>query len=122
MSVHEWSTGSQRSSSEGKPDFTLIDSELLKQLAFVLEYGKKRYPLKDVEGNIIGDGRGNWRLGQTYNRCLASAMRHLQAVKDGGTLDVDSDLPNLAHAAASIMFLMRYMKDGRDDLDDRDKV
>ncbi len=122
MSIEQFSTGSQRSSGVGKPDFTLIDTELLTQLAFVLEYGKKRYPLKDAEGNIIGDGRGNWRLGQDYNRCLASAMRHLQTVKDGGEIDEESGLLNLAHAVASIMFLLRYMKDERTDLDDRDKI
>jgi hypothetical protein len=94
----------------GKPQLSQIDNELLKQTAFVLEFGERKY------------NRGNWRKGITYNRCIDSLMRHVAAFKEGQTNDEETGLAHLGHAACNIMFLLRYEADNRTDLDDRDKI
>jgi hypothetical protein len=49
LDVATWASGAVRSSATGKPQLSQVDSELLKQTAFVLEFGERKY------------SRGNWR-------------------------------------------------------------
>ncbi len=107
-SVETFKTGAVRCSAAGKPPLSQLDNELLNQTALVLGFGEKKY------------SRGNWRKGITYNRCIDSLMRHVAAFKDGVTVDEESGIHHLGHAACNIMFLLRYEADGRTDLDDRD--
>lgn len=103
-------SGAVRSSAVGKAPISQLDAELLRQTALVMEFGERKYD------------RGNWRKGIPYNRCLDSLFRHILSFKEGETLDAESGLHHLAHAAANIQFLLRYEADNRTDLDDRDKI
>jgi hypothetical protein len=110
LEISTFTTGAVRSSAVGKPPLSQLDGELLRQTALVMGFGERKYD------------RGNWRKGIPYNRCLDSLFRHILSFKEGETLDSESGLPHLGHAAANIMFLLRYEADNRTDLDDRDKI
>jgi hypothetical protein len=103
-------SGAVRSSAVGKAPLSQLDAEFLRQVSLVMGFGEVKY------------SRGNWRKGIPYNRCLDSLLRHILAFKEGETLDPESGLPHLGHAACNIQFLLRYEADNRTDLDDRDKV
>ena len=68
----EYTTGSKRSSREGKGRFDLIPSHALTRLAQHFENGAKVY------------GDRNWERGQPLARYLDSAMRHLVKYLGGG--------------------------------------
>jgi hypothetical protein len=110
LDISTFATGAVRSSAAGKPPLSQLDGEMLRQTALVMEFGEAKYD------------RGNWRKGIPYNRCLDSLLRHILAFKEGETLDPESGLPHLGHAACNIQFLLRYEADNRTDLDDRDKI
>jgi len=71
-----FNTGSQRDSQEGKGRYDLIPTSVLHRLAVHYENGAAKY------------GDNNWQKGQPLNQYYNSAMRHLQAIKDG-KLDED---------------------------------
>ncbi len=108
VDVAHFASGAVRSSAVGKVQFSQLDSELLIQTSRVLEFGERKY------------SRGNWRKGIAYNRCVDSLLRHLFAWLGGETNDPETGLPHLGHLGCNLMFLMRYEKDGRTDLDDRE--
>jgi Domain of unknown function (DUF5664) len=74
----------------GKPDFTYISYELLEQIALVREFGAKKY------------SRDNWKLGFKVTRSLAAVLRHIFLFLRGETLDPESGLSHLAHAACGL--------------------
>lgn len=90
----------------GKPDLSLVSSELMEGLARVREFGAKKYR------------RDNWKLGFKYTRSIAAALRHIMAFKDGEDLDPESGLPHVAHAIASLEHLL-YDYIHHNDNDDR---
>jgi hypothetical protein len=54
-------------------------------------------------------GVGNWQhVPEARDRYFAAAMRHLIAWREGQLVDLDSGLPHLAHAAASLLFLLWF--------------
>jgi hypothetical protein len=108
MSAEQTGRGeAHRSPVAGRPPLSLLDSPFLKQVSLVLAFGASKY------------GRDNWRGGQSYNRCIDSILRHIVAFAEGESYDKETGLHHLAHAACSIMFLLRFEHDGRKDLDDR---
>jgi hypothetical protein len=81
----ELASGMVRSNDAGKPDYTLIDLDLLERWAVHMTV------------NVESKGRDNWRLGSTEEdlaRFKASAWRHFLSVMRG---DGDED-----HAAALV--------------------
>lgn len=86
----------------------LLDPLFLEGVARVLEYGAQKY------------AKNNWMSGMAWTVVFGSILRHLWAWARGETLDLESGLPHLHHAACGLMFLCRYTGDGRyRKLDDR---
>jgi hypothetical protein len=80
-----------------KPDYSLIPPNALDDVAKVLTYGAKKYD------------RENWRkLDDLDNRYFAAAQRHIWAVKKGEPNDPETGISHLAHAIASLMFLVEH--------------
>jgi len=74
----------------------LITPEFEKALAEILTMGAKKY------------GDRNWELGMDPNRIIAAMRRHMLAVRLGESVDPESGLSHLAHAACNLMFLVTY--------------
>jgi hypothetical protein len=83
---------------DNKPRFDLIPQEALWRVAEVLSYGAAKYQR---------DGQ-NWRHGMLWHRPLAAMYRHMSAWQRGERFDRESGLPHLAHAMASLLFLLTY--------------
>ena len=54
----------------------------------------------------------NWMGGMPYSRVFNSAQRHLLAFWSGEDNDPESGEPHIAHAAANLLFLLTYAKQG----------
>ena len=90
---------------QSKLRFDLVPPEALEEIVAVFTYGADKYGVR------------NWEAGIDWGRCFGAAMRHLWAWWRGEEKDSESGISHLAHAAASIMFLITYSKRnvGRDD-------
>lgn len=77
---------------EGKPEPTLVYSELIEAIARVRRYGIEKHGTSE-----------DWR---STPRVLHfdAMLRHVYAYMRGEDKDVESGLPHLWHAAANIMF------------------
>lgn len=92
------------------PLISVIPTTALLQIGAVMRTGKEKY------------GAYNWRdYPVTASTYVDAAMRHLVQYWDGETVDPESGLPHLAHAAASIMVLMDALATGNG-TDDRPKA
>ena len=82
----------------GKVRLDLLPFAALEDVARVLEYGAKKYQPQ------------GWRaVAGGHDRYVAAALRHLHAHAGGETLDEESGLPHLAHAACSILFALELL-------------
>ena len=92
---------------QDKPRIDLIPPQAIKDIAEVLTYGAQKYDAH------------NWRDngGLEYSRVYAAAQRHLLSFWDGQSLDEETGMSHLAHAACCIVFLMSYETEdnGKDD-------
>jgi hypothetical protein len=92
---------------QDKPRIDLVPPQAIKDIAEVLTYGAKKYDSH------------NWRDngGLAYSRVYAAAQRHLLSFWDGQSLDEETGMSHLAHAACCIVFLMSYEAEdnGKDD-------
>lgn len=80
----------------GKAMPELMDPEFLLMCGRVMAMGMKKY------------GRDNWKLCDDPSRCLGALFRHLlAAMEDPSSLDEESGLPHLAHAAINCMMAWR---------------
>jgi hypothetical protein len=93
----------------GKPTTSLLPSKPLLEIAKVLDFGAKKYDAH------------NWRKGIKYSRVLSAAQRHLMAWNDGQTIDPETGITHLAHAACNLLFLLEYELSGKIEFDDRHK-
>lgn len=94
---------------QDKPDLSLISKDLMEQMAKVRMFGIKKY------------SRDNWRLGFSYNRSIAAALRHIMAFKEGENLDPESGLTHISHALCCLEHLLNdYLH--HPELDDRFKA
>lgn len=93
---------------DGKPDFSLLSPTALEQMAAVMSFGAKKYAAH------------NWRKGFAWTRVSAAALRHIFSWLGGETVDKESGLNHLAHAACCLMFLLEFSKTGAGN-DDRYK-
>jgi hypothetical protein len=79
----------------GKPRYSLLPWRGIDEVVAVLEHGARKY------------GEGNWRLvPEARQRYLDAALRHVRAVLGGEDLDADSGRQHLAHAVASLLFVL----------------
>ena len=90
----------------GKPAVELLSPLGLLEVAKVLEYGKGKY------------GPHNWRQGILWDRIIASILRHTLAYLGGETLDRETGLSHMAHAACDALFLVEY-ESSHPELDNR---
>jgi hypothetical protein len=92
---------------QDKPRIDLIPPQAIIDIAKVLTYGAGKYDSH------------NWRDngGLDYSRLYAAAQRHLLSFWDGQSLDKETGMSHLAHAACCIVFLMSYEAEdnGKDD-------
>ena len=89
-----------------KPRLDLIDYSFLEGLGQVLAFGAKKYEAH------------NWRKGLDISRLIAAAMRHTGQFNNGQTLDDESCLCHLYHAAANLM-MASWMLQNKPELDNR---
>ena len=93
----------------GKPPISLIPRSAIEAEARVLAVGVAKY------------GKDNWRQGMSWSRLVDASLRHILAYADGEDLDSETGLSHLAHARASLSFLIEYA-DTHPELDDRTKA
>ncbi len=87
---------------DGKPRWSLIPERGLEEVVKVLTYGARKY------------GDDNWReVEDGPRRYYDAAMRHLMAYRQGHWTDDESGLPHLAHAVASLLFIMALEREGQ---------
>jgi len=78
----------------------MIPRKALEQEALVLAFGATKY------------GLHNWRNGHNWTQLLNAAVRHIIEFADGEDLDPESGLSHLAHARASLGFLIESIEKG----------
>jgi hypothetical protein len=86
----------------------LLSTYSLEQMARVLQFGAQKYSAH------------NWRNGFAWSRPYSAAMRHLLAWNSGESVDSETGISHLAHAACCLMFLIELEKT-HPQLDDRYK-
>ena len=89
----------------GKPQLSMIDSEILNVLANVLAFGASKY------------GRSNWQKGLSRDSVMDSMLRHAIALSNGQELDEESGLPHAGHITANLMFHEYYKSKGKYETD-----
>jgi len=82
----------------GKPDYSLIPTEALDEIAAVWTFGEKKY------------AAFNWANGFEWRRPLAAALRHIYAFLRGEDNDPESGLSHLAHAVCCLMMVLTFAK------------
>ena len=86
----------------GKPQVSLVPSQIVYDIARIREYGNKKYP----EG-----GKDNWKRVEV-ERYRDAAYRHLLAyIDDPHGVDEESGMPHLWHLACNVAFLCELEKD-----------
>lgn len=83
---------------EGKPNWSLLPSEALKEVVKVYTFGAKKY-----EAN-------NWRKGMLWSRTFSAIMRHAWSFWCGETYDPETKLHHMAHAAFGCLTLVEYSR------------
>lgn len=107
------STGAPKKYNDNKPMMSLIRPEFQLALAEVLTKGAVKYGEKrgEVANYLKGDGFH-------YSTIYDSLQRHLNSWVSGDSIDPETDMNHLIHAAANIMFLFAY-ENGDKGIDDR---
>ena len=102
MSTFDEPTGEARKSSESasKPPLDLLPSAAMEEIAEVFAFGANKY------------GAYNWARGARWGRYFAALLRHVWAWWRGEDRDPESGKSHLAHAGASLLFLMEYQRNG----------
>ena len=88
-----------RKDDQGKMPWEKMRWTELEQVVRVLEHGDNKY------------GIGNWKSFEPKEarwRYFSAIMRHLLSWWRGERFDKDSGLPHLAHAVASLLFLLWF--------------
>lgn len=81
---------------QGKTEFHLIPRDGLSELAKVYMFGAKKY------------APYNWERGMAWSRVYNSMLRHVYAYWDGETIDAETGLHHMAHAAWNAITLLVY--------------
>lgn len=93
---------------QGKPELALLPFDALSEVTKVLELGRDKYTAH------------NWRDGFLYTRLFSATLRHLFEWIQGRSVDPESGLSHLAHAACNVLFLIEHELKGYGE-DDRYK-
>jgi hypothetical protein len=111
MSIHDDGIAPEETTAlkfdDGKPDFTMTSYEMMEALGRVRAFGAKKY------------SRDNWKKGFKISRSLAAVLRHIFLHLSGETLDPESKLPHLWHAACGLEHAIYDLKH-RPENDDRE--
>jgi hypothetical protein len=92
---------------DGKPPLAWLPWHGLKEVSKVQAYGHRKY------------GRfWNYKSGLEVSRNCSCAIRHIAAYIEGETLDPESGVNHLAHAAVRLLFVLENLADGTA-IDDR---
>ena len=84
----------------GKPRPSLVPTKIIWEIAKIREYGCKKYP----EG-----GTDNWKQVEPQ-RYFDALVRHILAAwEDHESIDPESGLMHLSHAACNLAFLLQLM-------------
>ena len=123
---------------EGKPQWSLVHYQSLVPMIRVLEYGAHKYTIyqdgsgKQFRGSevspeevkILGltvfkTGRENWKKPLDLTEILESMQRHLAALLDGESCDIESTIHHMGHIQCNAMFYNYHKKiqDGNFDID-----
>jgi hypothetical protein len=78
---------------KGKPKFSLLDLRSFEPAVRVLDYGASKY------------GRDNYKKGLIMSEVLDSLMRHIAALQDNESMDLESKLTHIGHIQCNAMFL-----------------
>jgi len=81
----------------GKPPMSLLPWAALREVAKVLEFGRRKYSAH------------NWRKGFAWSRLADADIRHLDAWIDGENLDPETKLNHLAHHVCEGLFLLEHV-------------
>ena len=94
-----------------KPQLDLIPSSLLNAVGEILTMGARKYEPQ------------NWRKGLKYSRVIAALMRHLNAWREGDSIDKESEKSHMWHVACNVAFLIEFemYPEKYKDFDDRYK-
>lgn len=84
-----------------KPGLDMIPPTLLFGVGAVLTHGAKKY------------SRGNWMRGMSFSEVQRAVLSHIEKWASGETLDPESELPHLDHAACGLAFLSWYQSGPR---------
>ncbi len=89
-----------------KPKLSLLSTKAIMEIAKVATFGAKKYEAH------------NWRRGFKWSRLLDASLRHISAFQLGESIDPESGMQHLAHAAWGLMALIEYEIDnvGENDL------
>ena len=80
---------------DGKPEWAYLPWDALELVVLVQDYGAAKY------------SRNNWRqVEDLENRYLSAALRHIADHARGEIADPESELPHLAHAITSLLFIL----------------
>jgi len=79
---------------QNKLRHSLFPVKALEDILECFELGAEKY------------GSYNWKACETPTRYLDAALRHISAHRKGERMDIESDLPPLAHAICSLIILM----------------
>jgi hypothetical protein len=82
----------------GKAELHQVPSSLNFAVAKTLQYGAQKY------------AHSNWRKGMSWVGVYDCLDRHMKKWLDGESVDEESLLPHLYHAACNIAFLIEYME------------
>jgi hypothetical protein len=87
---------------DGKADWSLFPFDGAELIVRVLMHGAEKYD------------RDNWRQGaddpEAQRRIFSATIRHLAALQRGETVDPDSGMPHIAHAATNLLFLCAFTR------------
>lgn len=92
-----------------KPLMALMPASALEEEGMVWTFGARKY------------GNWNWSKGIAYTRVISAIFRHLMAIMRGEDIDSESGLLHAAHIRCNAGMLIEFHKQGRTDLDDRNK-
>lgn len=79
---------------QNKPKLSLLPVIAKSEIAKVLEYGATKY------------GYQNWKHCDDRARYIDAALRHIDCYIEGTVIDEESGYHHLAHAVASLMFII----------------
>lgn len=99
-------TGGQKGSKIEQ--YALIPSFPLAEVAKVYGYGVTKYP------------PGNWRKGYDWSLSISALFRHIEKFRQGESIDPDTGIHHLGHAAWHLLTLMEFerLSLGKDDRQD----